>query len=101
MKEWNDNDWKVQVHKDKYYLRAPNTTFVFNRPDFLELYRNISAVAEEIYTKDTYYIHDDQIYNRETGEQLIGIIGDCEEMNRLHTENQKLQEKIKELEKEK
>lgn len=99
MKEWNDKYWKIQVYNDTYHLRTPNTTFIFNREDFLELYRNISAVAEEIYTKDTYYIHDNQVYNRETGEQFIGAIDDCEEMNRLHTENLKLQAKITELEK--
>lgn len=97
--EWDNDTWKIQAHNDRYYLKAPGVQYGFTRHDFLELHHRINIIAETISTKDTYYIHDNQVHNRETGEQYIGTIGDCEEMNRLHKENLKLKEKIKEMRK--
>lgn len=100
--EWDDQDWKVEVRelKDKkeYVLKAPGVNYIFTKNDFLQLTHNINAIAEHIYDKEFYYIHDNDIFLR-TGGQLLGVIGDCEELNRLHKENQKLIQRINELEK--
>ena len=69
--EWDDKHWTVKCRDNKHYeLEAPGCTYVFNKHDFLQLFRNINAVADNIFEKEVYYIHDDGIYNRETGEQL-------------------------------
>ena len=77
----------VKMHHGRYY---------FNEHDLLQLHHNISAVAEHIFDKEVYYVHDNAVFNRETGEQLSGVIEDCEELNRLYNENKKLKTLIKE-----
>ena len=95
--EWGNDHWKVTKWiNGQYALHAPGTKYIFNEHDLLQLQQNISAVAEHIYDKEVYYIHDDDVFNRETGEQLFGVIGDCEELNRLYKENKKLKTLIKE-----
>lgn len=95
--EWSKDHWKVTKWMNgQYALQAPGTKYIFNEHDLLQLQQNISAVAEHIYDKEVYYIHDDDVFNRETGEQLFGVIGDCEELNRLYKENKKLKTAIKE-----
>lgn len=102
--EWDDEKWKVLVRKGfggskSYHLKGPSTTFVFNEHDFLQLHRNISSIAENIHEKEPYFIHDGTIINREIGTQLLGIVDDCEELNRLYKENNELKsEKIELLE---
>lgn len=91
-KEWDDEKWKVLVRKGfngskSYHLKGPSTTFVFNEYDFLQLYRNIRGVAENIHEKEPYFIQDGTIINREIGTQLISIVDDCDELNRLYKEN--------------
>lgn len=91
MEEWNENHWKVHVRegfdgKKRYDLKAPSVTYVFGEHDFLQLTRNINAVAEHIHDKEYYYIHDGDIFRRDGG-QLLGVIEDCEELNRLYKEN--------------
>lgn len=90
--EWDDEKWKVLVKKGfkgnkSYHLKGPSTTFVFNEHDFLQLHRNISSIAENIHEKEPYFIHDGTIINREIGTQLIDVVDDCEELNRLYKEN--------------
>ncbi|MBQ6220141.1 MAG: hypothetical protein IJH63_10385 [Methanobrevibacter sp.] len=90
--EWNNDTWKVQcINKDEYTLKTPSSTCVFNKHDFIELYRNLGYVAESCFDGDEWYIHDSFIVNRRTGEQLIGIVDECFKFNELT-------EKIKELE---
>ena len=88
--EWQDKDWRVSKWmNDQYALHAPSCNYIFNKHDLLQLYHNIGAVAEHLYDQEFYYIHDGNIFMR-TGEQLFGVIEDCEELNRLYEENQKL-----------
>lgn len=99
--EWGKDHWKVQVReghdgKPCYDLKAPSVTYVFKEKDFLQLANNINAIAEHIYDKEFYYIHDGDIFLR-SGGQLLGVIGDCEELNRLYKENQQLKQEIETL----
>ena len=105
--EWDDKHWTVKCRDNKHYeLEAPGCTYVFNKHDFLQLFRNINAVADNLFEKEVYYIHDDGIYNRETGEQLLGVIDDCEKLNEQDTkikdlikENEQLKKELFESEK--
>lgn len=95
--EWNNNHWKVTKGMNgQYALHTPGAQYIFNEHDLLQLYHNISAAAEHIFDKEVYYIHDNDVFNRETGQQLAGVIEDCEELNRLYNENKKLETLIKE-----
>lgn len=98
--EWGKDHWKVRVREvndeKRYDLKAPRVTYVFNEKDFLQLAHNIDAIAEHIYDKEFYYIHDGDIFLR-SGGQLFGVIGDCEELNRLYKENQQLKQSYKEI----
>lgn len=97
--DWDDEKWKVLVKKGfkgnkSYHLKGPSTTFVFNEHDFLQLHRNISSIAENIHEKEPYFIHDGTIINREIGTQLLSVVDDCEELNRLYKENKALKEEL-------
>lgn len=94
--EWDDKHWTVKCRDNKHYeLEAPGCTYVFNKHDFLQLFRNINAVADNLFEKEVYYIHDGDVFNRETGEQLLGVIDDCEKLNEQDT---KIKDLIKENE---
>ena len=48
--EWDDKHWTVKCRDNKHYeLEAPGCTYVFNKHDFLQLFRNINAVADNIF----------------------------------------------------
>lgn len=89
--EWGDEDFKVELYtENQYILKTKGTRFVFNTHDFMELYNRISGVAEHIFDKEVYYIHDGNIHNRETGQQFLGVVDDCEELNRLYDKYNKI-----------
>lgn len=95
--EWDNNHWKVTKDiNGQYALHAPGVKYIFNEHDLLQLHHNISVVAEHIFDKEVYYIHDNAVFNRETGEQFFDVIEDCEELNGLYNENKKLKTLIKE-----
>lgn len=85
--DWDDKHWKVTQYEgyngDMFELHAPSVNYVFTKKDFLEFVHRINTVAENIYCKDTWFVHDDTIINRETGEQLIGAVEDCYKINEL------------------
>ena len=86
--EWSKDHWKVtKLINGQYALHAPGTKYIFNEHDFLQLYRNIRGVAENIHEKEPYFIHDGTIINREIGTRLLSIVDDCDELNRLYKEN--------------
>ena len=93
--DWNEEHWKVTQYEGyngvRFELHAPSVNYVFNKQDFLEFVRRINTVAENIYEKETWFVHDGTIINRETGEQLIGVMDDCYKINELT-------EKIQEIE---
>ena len=95
--KWDNDSWKVNVRdldgEKCYDLKAPGVTYVFNEHDLLQLANNINTVAEHIYDKEFYYIHDGNIFKR-TGGQLLGVIEDCEELNSLYKENQELKKQL-------
>lgn len=95
--EWDDNDWKViRWIGNQYALKVPGMKYIFNEHDLLQLAHNINSVVEHIYDKEYYYIHDGDIFRRDGG-QLLGVIEDCEELNRLYKENQQLKQEIETL----
>lgn len=97
--KWDNDNWKVTCRdgdEKEYELKAPSTRYIFNEHDFLQLCRNINAVAEHIYDKEVYYIHDDNIFNRETGEQLLGVIEDCMKLNEQDKKIKDLEAKMNE-----
>lgn len=92
--DWSNNHWKVNVRdgfdgEKCYDLNTPSVNYSFNEHDFLQLAHNINSIAEHIYDKKYYYIHDGDIFRRDGG-QLLGVIEDCEELNRLYDENTNL-----------
>ena len=96
-KYWDDKHWKATVRdEDHIELNVPGNTYVFNKHDFLELAHNINMIAENLFEKEEWFVHDSNIINRRTGEQLIGVNDDClklneltEEINELKEDNQK------------
>ena len=97
--EWNNEHWKAKYNQknNTCELKAPGTTYIFTKHDFLQLAHNINSVAEHIYDKEVYYIHDGDVFNRETGEQLLGVIDDCEKLNEQHKQIKQLEEVIASL----
>lgn len=95
--KWGKEHWKVTCEDDNFVLHAPGTRYVFNEHDFLELHSNIEMIAENLFEKEVYFVHDGNIINRETGEQLIGVIEDCWKINQLHEENKKQSDLIENL----
>ena len=96
--EWDDEDWKVtEWMNNQFALKAPGTRYIFNKHDLLQLYHNISLIAENIFEKEEWFVHDGTIINRETGEQLIGVTEDCYKLNELSEENKQLKQFKKEV----
>ena len=97
--EWDDEYWKVKCRVDNglFELKAPDTIYVFNKHDFLELSKNINAVVDNLFEKDVYYIYDGGIFNRETGEHLLGIIDGCVKLNEQDKKIKQLEELIASL----
>jgi len=93
---WSKDDWKVTVEDEKYIvLHGPGVDYMFDKHDFLQFQINVNAI--DLFEKEEWFIHDDTIISRSTGEQLIGVIDDCAKLNELHDENQKLQEENQKL----
>lgn len=81
--EWDNRKWKVTCKDDDtYVLHAPSVSYVFNRHDFIELQQRINRV--DLFEKRVWFVHDDTIINRRTGEQLVGVMEDCEKLNELY-----------------
>ena len=87
---WDDETWKVTVRDDEHIeLTTPGTVCIFNKHDFLQLQQNINLI--DLFEKEEWYVHDDNIVNRVTGEQLIGVAEYCGKLNELTEEINELQ----------
>ena len=87
---WNDETWKVTVRdEDHIELTVPGSVCIFNKHDFLELQHNINII--DLFEKEDWFVHDGNIINRVTGEQLIGVTEDCWKLNELTEEIKELQ----------
>ena len=87
---WNNKTWKATVRDDEHIeLTTPAGVCVFNKHDFLEFQHNINLI--DLFEKEDWFVHDGNIINRVTGEQLIGVIEDCWKLNELTEEIKELQ----------
>lgn len=88
--KWDNETWKVTVRDEEHIeLTIPGMVCVFNKHDFLELQHNINMI--DLFEKEDWFVHDGNIINRVTGEQLIGVTEDCWKLNELTEEINELQ----------
>lgn len=85
-------DWKFSAKKfQKKYQSAVKLLRVIKHE--LMTLNNLRLVDSN---NDLVYVNFNDLLEKIEGEQLLGVIGDCEELNRLYKENKKLKTAIKE-----